>query len=75
MLVCLCRGVSDREVQRAILRGASTLKEVARACGAGLDCGSCRDLLRSLLGSGSPQGCEGRGGTSEAPRNPGLGGS
>ena len=49
MRVCLCRGVSDREVREALACGASTVREVGRACGAGLDCGSCHELLRSLL--------------------------
>jgi bacterioferritin-associated ferredoxin len=58
MLVCACRGVSDREVREALARGASTLREVGRACGAGTDCGSCRDLLRKMLGSCAPPGSE-----------------
>jgi len=58
MLVCVCRGVSDREVREVLARGASTLREVGRACGAGADCGSCRDLIRTMLASCAPQGRE-----------------
>jgi bacterioferritin-associated ferredoxin len=58
MLVCVCRGVSDRELREVVARGASTLRDVGRACGAGTDCGSCRDLLRTMLASCAPQGCE-----------------
>ncbi|MFL5458673.1 MAG: bacterioferritin-associated ferredoxin [Myxococcales bacterium] len=58
MLVCVCRGVSDRELRDVLARGASTLRDVGRACGAGTDCGSCRDLLRNMLGSCAAQGCE-----------------
>jgi len=58
MVVCLCRGVSDREVREVLARGASTLREVGRACGAGVDCGSCRDLLRGMLASCAPRGCD-----------------
>jgi bacterioferritin-associated ferredoxin len=58
MLVCVCRGVSDREVREALARGASTLRDVGRACGAGTDCGSCRGLLRKMLGTCPAQGCE-----------------
>jgi len=56
MLVCVCRGVSDREVREVLARGASTLRDVGRACGAGTDCGSCRDLLRKMLGTCAAQG-------------------
>ncbi len=49
MLVCHCRTVSDRDVQAAIDRGARTVGQVARDCGAGGECGGCRFALRSLL--------------------------
>jgi bacterioferritin-associated ferredoxin len=41
MILCLCRGVSEREVVEVVERGATTLAEVRRQCGAGTDCGSC----------------------------------
>jgi bacterioferritin-associated ferredoxin len=49
MLVCVCRMVSDREVHAAMARGASTVGELAKACGAGTECGSCCELLQALL--------------------------
>jgi bacterioferritin-associated ferredoxin len=58
MLVCVCRGISDREVRDVLARGATTLREVGRACGAGADCGSCRDLIRTMLAPCAPRGCE-----------------
>jgi bacterioferritin-associated ferredoxin len=70
MLVCLCRAVSDRELREVLARGASTLREVGRACGAGADCGSCRDLIRTMLASCAPQGCEPPAGA--APAQPGA---
>jgi bacterioferritin-associated ferredoxin len=36
-------------VSDAIACGASTSKEVAAACGAGLDCGRCRRTLRAII--------------------------
>jgi bacterioferritin-associated ferredoxin len=58
MLVCLCRGVSDREVREVLADGATTLREVAKACGAGIDCGSCRDLIRTMIASCPARGCD-----------------
>jgi len=58
MLVCLCRGISDREVREVVARGATTLREVGKACGAGIDCGSCRDLIRTLIASCPSRGCD-----------------
>ena len=42
MIVCVCRGVSDRDVVEAVRGGARTVEDVGRRCGgAGTDCGSC----------------------------------
>ena len=49
MYVCLCRGVSDRKVRKAISRGATTVDEIARTCGAGSGCGGCHPELQALL--------------------------
>ena len=49
MIVCLCRGVSDRTVHALIAAGAETRDEVRRACGAGTDCGKCCAMLAQLL--------------------------
>ena len=49
MIVCLCRGVSERQVETAVAKGAATVDDVSRACGAGSDCGACRYLLAALI--------------------------
>jgi bacterioferritin-associated ferredoxin len=51
MFVCLCLGVTAREVVRAVEGGACTSKRVASMCGAGSDCGRCRPTLRSIIAS------------------------
>lgn len=49
MYVCLCNAVSVRSVKSAIEGGAGTVDEVGRACGAGTDCGSCRETIGELI--------------------------
>ncbi len=49
MIVCLCKGVSGKRVQRAIDDGASDLESVGRACGAGTDCGACHGEIDAML--------------------------
>lgn len=49
MLVCLCKGVSDRKLLEEIHRGRRTVKELRECCGAGSDCGSCVRQIRDLL--------------------------
>ena len=41
MILCLCKAVTDREVDDAIRRGANTVDAVGELCGAGTDCGGC----------------------------------
>jgi len=60
MLVCHCKGLSDREIDRAIRAGAATSCDVARSCGAGSICGGCRPLIDELLESrGAAPTCAG----------------
>lgn len=49
MIVCLCRGVNDQQIRRAISHGAGCLDSIGRACGAGTACGSCRDEIALML--------------------------
>ena len=49
MIVCLCSGVSERGVRALVVAGATTVSDVARACGAGADCGACARALATLI--------------------------
>lgn len=49
MLVCHCKGLSDREVRATVREGASTRRQVTRACGAGSVCGGCRPVLEEIV--------------------------
>jgi bacterioferritin-associated ferredoxin len=49
VLVCLCRGVTDRTVNDAIAAGARTVHELRRQCSAGSGCGGCWPTLSALL--------------------------
>ncbi|HEV3485748.1 MAG TPA: (2Fe-2S)-binding protein [Vicinamibacterales bacterium] len=48
MIVCICRGASEKQVANAIDKGASTLRDLQR-CGIGDQCGSCHNALRMML--------------------------
>ena len=49
MIVCLCKGVSCSTVRRVVDDGAESVHEIARACGAGSDCGSCHAELEAIV--------------------------
>ena len=51
MYVCLCLGVTDREITQAIREGACTLTEIMRCSGAGTRCGACKTSIASLVSS------------------------
>ena len=49
MLVCICKGVSDRRISEEIRRGACTLKQIQEGCAAGTDCKTCVRQIRQML--------------------------
>lgn len=49
MIVCLCKGVNDREIRSAIRQGSATVREVGQRVHAGTDCGMCRADIRGLI--------------------------
>lgn len=49
MIVCLCEGITCRDIRAAAQRGANTLEQVQSACQAGGDCGQCRADVRRIL--------------------------
>ncbi len=50
MIVCLCRGVTERQISEAARAGAASVDDISRSCeGAGADCGSCRRTIQEVL--------------------------
>jgi bacterioferritin-associated ferredoxin len=50
MIVCHCKGISDRQLREVVAAGATTRRKLARACGAGAACGGCRPVIDEILG-------------------------
>lgn len=57
MIVCLCKAVSDREIRQVIGEGHTSVKAIARRCGAGTgrNCGGCHASLKALALQHGPQ--------------------
>ena len=49
MLVCICKGVSDRRITEEIRRGACTVRDIQAGCQAGTDCKSCVRQIRQMI--------------------------
>ena len=57
MIVCVCRGVSERQVEAVVAEGATTVDQVARACRAGTDCGACRFMVAEIVEAARGAAC------------------
>ncbi|MCO5099636.1 MAG: (2Fe-2S)-binding protein [Burkholderiaceae bacterium] len=54
MIVCICRGVSDREIRAVVSQGASSFAEVRAELGTGECCGKCSRQVRELIDEHAP---------------------
>ncbi|MER6568639.1 (2Fe-2S)-binding protein [Streptomyces sp. NPDC001093] len=53
MYVCSCFGITEAQVKQHAEDGACTPRQIASACKAGTDCGSCVRRIQALLGRGA----------------------
>jgi bacterioferritin-associated ferredoxin len=51
--VCSCFGITEQQVRQHADDGRCTPRQIASACKAGTDCGSCVKRIQSLLGRGT----------------------
>jgi bacterioferritin-associated ferredoxin len=49
MYVCVCFGVTDKEIEAVVDSGAERVEHVTRACKAGGDCGSCHEMIEQII--------------------------
>lgn len=56
MYVCNCFAITEDQVREHAEDGARTPRQIASACKAGTDCGSCVRRIQALLGRGARPG-------------------
>ena len=49
MYVCLCHGVTDREIREAAENGVSSMRQLGKELGVGSQCGRCACMAREIL--------------------------
>jgi bacterioferritin-associated ferredoxin len=49
MYVCICLGITDRQIHRAVEQGARTLGDVQMKLPVGGCCGRCEDCAREVI--------------------------
>jgi bacterioferritin-associated ferredoxin len=47
--VCICNGVTDRQVREAAANGCDTIAELTMRTGCGATCGSCLETAAAML--------------------------
>ena len=49
MYICVCHGITDRQIRRVVEQGASSLGEVQMQLPVGACCGRCEPAARELI--------------------------
>jgi bacterioferritin-associated ferredoxin len=49
MYLCICKAVSEKQVEDLLMKGRKSLDEISAECGAGTDCGTCRTRLEQKI--------------------------
>lgn len=49
MFVCICRAVTEEEVQEHMTNGCRSIDAIGDRCGAGEGCGTCLDRLTEIV--------------------------
>lgn len=49
MYICICNGITDRQIRDAVQSGASDLAQLMAMTGCASVCGSCGELAEAIL--------------------------
>ncbi len=49
MYVCICNGVTDRDIHRSLESGDRNFRQVSKSLGVASQCGSCEELAREII--------------------------
>ncbi|WOJ91991.1 bacterioferritin-associated ferredoxin [Congregibacter variabilis] len=55
MYVCICNGITDKQIKNAVAEGATSLQLLRDELGVGSQCGSCTEQALSFLDDTSAQ--------------------
>ena len=49
MYICLCKAVSDHDIEAAVLAGANSLAEIQQSLGVSTGCGRCESAAQLVI--------------------------
>jgi bacterioferritin-associated ferredoxin len=58
MFTCICRAVTENQIRKAIMLGASTVEAVAEETRASTGCGGCAESIQDMIDGRCPMAAE-----------------
>lgn len=58
MYICICNGITERDIEHCMSRGAGSLEDLQRELGVAAGCGCCREAACATLAERRPMQCE-----------------
>jgi bacterioferritin-associated ferredoxin len=49
MYICICNGITEREIRACAEQGACSMRDLEKCLGVGAGCGQCKKAARELL--------------------------
>ena len=49
MYICICNGITDREIRQSAASGVCSISELECSLGVGVSCGRCREAAAEIL--------------------------
>ncbi|MCO1335541.1 bacterioferritin-associated ferredoxin [Microbulbifer sp. OS29] len=49
MYVCICKGITDRQIKEAIYDGSTSVKALRRQLGVSSQCGRCAEQTKEII--------------------------
>ena len=49
MYVCVCNGITEKQIRREVMNGAATYDEIQARLDVGLCCGTCKETALSVI--------------------------
>ena len=54
MYICICKGVTDRDIRAAAAEGCASLRDLKRELGVATECGRCASCAKAVLHEAAP---------------------
>lgn len=51
MFICICHGVTDKEINHSVDKGTTTMRGLCRGLNVGRECGQCMKSAKKVLDS------------------------